>query len=77
MRPRIEHASRLDRIFPSHASRMKTHKFFNTATRQAMFEKVKGYVDKSLDLNAEIARIQREHGLERVYRFDLGENAEG
>ena len=56
---------------------MKTHKFFNTATRQAMFEQVKGYVDKSIDLGARIERIKREHGIERIYRFDLGENAEG
>lgn len=42
-----------------------------------MFERVKGYIDKSVDLAAEIARIKRDYALERVYRFDLGENAEG
>lgn len=57
--------------------RLKTHKFFNTATRQAMFEKVKGYVDKAHDPDAEIEQILRDTGLPRVYRFDLGENAEG
>ena len=56
---------------------MKTHKFFNGITRQAMFEKVHGYVDKSLDVDAEIGRILRDHALPRIYRFDLGENAEG
>ncbi len=56
---------------------MKTHKFFNAATRQAMFELVKGYMDRTVDPEAEIERIQQEYGLERVYRFDLGENAEG
>jgi len=56
---------------------MKTHKFFNAATRQAMFEKVLGYVDKSLDVEAELGRIRQEHRVQRIYRFDLGENAEG
>lgn len=56
---------------------IKTHKFFNTSTRQAMFENVKGYVDKSADIEGEIARIKARHGVDHVYRFDLGENAEG
>jgi len=56
---------------------IKTHKFFNTTTRQAMFERVKGYVDKSVDVEVEIARIQDQYNLDQVYRFDLGENAEG
>ncbi len=55
----------------------KTHKFFNAPTRQAMFEKVKGYVDKSVDIAAEIRRVKSTYGLDRVYRFDLGENADG
>jgi histidinol-phosphate aminotransferase len=55
----------------------KTHKFFNAPTRQAMFEKVKGYVDKSVDVEAEIQRVKDQYGLDRVFRFDLGENSEG
>lgn len=56
---------------------VKTHKFFNAATRQAMFEHVKGYMDRTQDPEAEIGRIQRDYGHEQVFRFDLGENAEG
>lgn len=56
---------------------IKTHKFFNSSTRQAMFEKVNGYVDKSLDAEAEIEEIRKRFNLDRIYRFDLGENAEG
>ncbi|MBI3129941.1 MAG: histidinol-phosphate aminotransferase family protein [Acidobacteria bacterium] len=55
----------------------KTHKFFNSPTRQAMFEKVKGYVDKSVDMEAEIERVRALYDLDRIYRFDLGENSEG
>lgn len=56
---------------------IKTHKFFNSFTRQAMFEKVTGYVDKSIDPEVELERIRSEYQPERIYRFDLGENAEG
>lgn len=56
---------------------IKTHKFFNDATRQAMFERVKGYVDKAVDVETEIERTQAKYGLDRIYRFDLGENADG
>jgi histidinol-phosphate aminotransferase len=57
--------------------RTKTHKFFNAPTRQAMFEKVKGYIDKAVDVEADIQRLRDQHGLDRIYRFDLGENSEG
>jgi len=56
---------------------LKTHKFFNQFTRQAMFEKVRGYVDKTYDIELEINRIKRENNLEKIYRFDLGENVDG
>ena len=56
---------------------IKTHKFFNDATRHAMFEQVKGYVAKPTDPEGEVQRFQAQHQLERVYRFDLGENADG
>lgn len=55
----------------------KTHKFFNSSTRQAMFEKVQGYIDKTTDVEAEIEAVRTRHRLDRIYRFDLGENAEG
>jgi histidinol-phosphate aminotransferase len=50
---------------------------FNTTTRRAMFDDVKGYVDKSRSPERMIERIRAEHHLDRVYRFDLGENADG
>ncbi len=55
----------------------KTYKFFNQSTRQALFERVKGYVTKSYSKGEEIDQIVEEHDLKRIYRFDLGENVIG
>lgn len=55
----------------------KLSKFFNDSTRLALFEGVRGYVDKSMDVDAELGRLAAEYQLERVRRFDLGENAFG
>ncbi len=56
---------------------VKTHKFFNQVSRQAMFEKVGGYVDKFYELELEIEKIKKKYNLEKIYRFDLGENFQG
>ena len=56
---------------------IKTHKFFNQLTRQALLDSVNGYVDKLKSVTSEINRLRGRFGIEKVYRFDLGENADG
>jgi histidinol-phosphate aminotransferase len=55
----------------------KTIKSFNQFTRNALLEKVKGYVNKTKSLEAEILRIKKRNNLSKIYRFDLGENIDG
>jgi histidinol-phosphate aminotransferase len=55
----------------------KTYKFFNQSTRLAFFERVKGYVSKSYNNSDEIDSIALQYNLEKIYRFDLGENVIG
>ena len=55
----------------------KTVKSFNQFTRHALMEKVDGYVNKSKSLEEEIFRIKKENNLQKIYRFDLGENVDG
>jgi len=38
---------------------------------------VKGYIDKSESIHDEIEHIKKQYNLEKVYRFDLGENVDG
>lgn len=56
---------------------IKTHKFFNQLTRQALLDSVSGYVDKSKSVSSEINRLRGKFGIDKVLRFDLGENADG
>jgi histidinol-phosphate aminotransferase len=56
---------------------VKTIKSFNLVTRNALLEKVTGYVNKSKSLEAEILRIKKKNNLKKIYRFDLGENIDG
>lgn len=56
---------------------IKTYKFFNHSTRLALFEGVKGYVDKSESVEDEIEELKQKYDLNQVYRFDLGENVDG
>lgn len=55
----------------------KTYKLFNQSTRQALFERVKGYVVKSYNKGNEIAAIGAKYNIKKFYRFDLGENVLG
>jgi histidinol-phosphate aminotransferase len=50
---------------------------FNQVTRNALLEKVNGYVSKSKSLEDEIVRLKRKYNLSTIYRFDLGENIDG
>ena len=56
---------------------VKTNKSFNQFTRHALLEKVGGYVNKSKSLEEEIVRLKTRNNLNRIYRFDLGENVDG
>lgn len=55
----------------------KTRKFFNQATRQSLLDQVGGYVDKSHSINLEIDELKKKYNINKVYRFDLGENVDG
>ena len=54
-----------------------TYKYFNLMTRNALIKKVNGYVDKSKSVSEEIINIKANYKLDKVYRFDLGENVDG
>lgn len=56
---------------------IKTYKFFNQLTQQAMLDHIDGYVDKSQSISSEIIKLKSRFGTEKIYRFDLGENVEG
>lgn len=56
---------------------VKTVKTFNQVTRNALSEKINGYVSKTKSLEAEIVRIKKRNNLTKIYRFDLGENIDG
>ena len=56
---------------------IKTIKSFNQFTRNALSEKVNGYVNKNKSLETEILRIKKKNKLSKIYRFDLGENIDG
>jgi histidinol-phosphate aminotransferase len=56
---------------------IKTYKFFNQLTRQALLDSVNGYVDKSKSVTSEINKLRGKFGIKKIYRFDLGENADG
>lgn len=56
---------------------VKTIKSFNQFTRQALLERVGGYVSKTKSLEEEILTLKKENNLSKIYRFDLGENVDG
>ena len=56
---------------------IKTYKFFNQLTQQAMLDHIDGYVDKSKSLSREIIQLENRFAIEKIYRFDLGENVDG
>jgi histidinol-phosphate aminotransferase len=56
---------------------IKTYKFFNQLTQQAMLDHIDGYVDKSQSISHEIIKLKSRFGTENIYRFDLGENVDG
>ncbi|MDQ1355206.1 MAG: Aminotransferase class I/II-fold pyridoxal phosphate-dependent enzyme [Acidobacteriota bacterium] len=57
--------------------RVKTHTFFNPGTQRALYEKVGGYINKEFYIQEYIKILQAKYKLDRVYRFDLGQNNDG
>lgn len=55
----------------------KIHRRFNFRTRMAIWEKVKAYVDRLKPKSDSLSELKDKYELEKLYRFDLGENAEG
>jgi histidinol-phosphate aminotransferase len=55
----------------------KAYKFFNQPTRQAMLEKVGGYVEKDQSIQEHVRQVQAQHQPERILRFDLGIGFDG
>jgi histidinol-phosphate aminotransferase len=57
--------------------KIKTNTFFNLVTQRALYEKVGGYISKEFYIQEYIKILKAKHNLERIYRFDLGQNNEG
>lgn len=57
--------------------RIRISHLVNSLTRQALYETVPGYVPKEADFAALEEDARRNYGIERLHRFDLGENSEG
>lgn len=57
--------------------RVKTHTFFNQGTQRALYEKVGGYINKEFYIQEYIKILKDKYKLDRVYRFDLGQNNDG
>ncbi len=57
--------------------RVRISHLINSLTRQALFETVPGYVEKEVDFPALEQEARAKYGIDRLYRFDLGENADG
>lgn len=57
--------------------RVKTHTFFNLGTQRALYEKVGGYINKEFYIQEYIKILQEKYKLDRIYRFDLGQNNDG
>ena len=56
---------------------IKTYKYFNQNTRQALFDHVEGYVNSSKSLSKEINSLNEKYNVQNIYRFDIGENVDG
>jgi histidinol-phosphate aminotransferase len=42
-----------------------------------MYEKDEGYVSKDLNIQEHVRSIKKKYGLDKIYRFDLGQNNDG
>jgi len=57
--------------------KIKTRTFFNIGTQRALYDKVGGYVNKEFYIQEYIKLLKERHNLDRIYRFDLGQNNDG
>lgn len=56
---------------------IETRTFFNIGTQRALFEKSRGYISKEFYIQEYINILKERYHLDRVYRFDLGQNNDG
>ncbi|HBD93230.1 MAG: hypothetical protein A2015_10965 [Spirochaetes bacterium GWF1_31_7] len=56
---------------------IRTHTFFNLGTQRALYEKVDGYINKEFYIKEYIEDIKNKYKLDRIYRFDMGQNNDG
>lgn len=58
-------------------SNIKTHTFFNIGTQRALYDKIGGYITKEFYIQEYIKILKERNNLDKVYRFDLGQNNDG
>lgn len=58
-------------------TKIRTDNFFNLVTQRALAEKVIGYVNKEFYAQQYIEVLRAKYNLDRIYRFDLGQNNDG
>lgn len=58
-------------------TKIRTNTFFNLGTQRALYDKVTGYVKKEYYTQNHIQELKKKYNLEKVYRFDLGQNNDG
>lgn len=58
-------------------TRIKTQSFFNHGTQRALYESVGGYITKEFYIQEYIKILKERYNLEKIYRFDLGQNNDG
>ena len=56
---------------------MEMRTLFSRLTMDALGETSGDYVSKDHDELARIEELKRKHGLEHIYRFDIGKNTDG
>lgn len=57
--------------------KIKTQSFFNSGTQRALYETVGGYISKEFYIQEYIKILKERHNLDKIYRFDLGQNNDG
>jgi len=58
-------------------TRIKTQSFFNIGTQRALYEPMGGYISKEFYIQEYIKILKEKFNLEKIYRFDLGQNNDG
>lgn len=58
-------------------AKIKTRTFFNIGTQRALYDKPGGYVNKEFYIQEYMKILKERHNLDKIYRFDLGQNNDG